>query len=252
MPDDAAGLALFLAATSFGASFRGGRPHNEDALGKREPRAAAMLASRGRLYIVADGMGGHRAGEVASGLAVETVLDAYYRSGESPAVSLSSAIEAANSRIAQAGASDEERAGMGCTVVACALHGAEATIGHVGDSRAYLLRAGAVRRLTRDHLYVIDVFGLSEDAAASSRGRHVLSRALGVDEQVKVDLVTIPIAAGDRLLLCTDGVTNVVTDDEIGVLLARPSPRAAVRRLLALARLRRTRDNASAIAVSID
>jgi protein phosphatase len=108
-----------------------------------------------------------------------------------------------------------------------------------------------VRRLTRDHLYVTDVLGLPDEAARASRQRHVLSRALGVVETLQPEVVSVPLEAGDRILLCTDGVTDVVGDEEIGAVIDRPTPRRSVRRLLALARLRRARDNASALVIGV-
>jgi protein phosphatase len=237
---------------SFGASWRGRRPANEDALGKREPVDAALRGRLGCLYVIADGMGGHQAGEVASAVAVETVLDAYFRADADPSTALRGAVAAANRRVCEAAGSSPEWEGMGSTLVACAIVDGTACVAHVGDSRAYLVRDGRCIRLTRDHLWVIETLALDDAAAARHPRRNVLSRAIGVDEAVEADCVVHPLAPGDRVLLCTDGLTNAVQDDEIHALLLRPTPRAAARRLVALARLRRTRDNASTIAVFVD
>jgi protein phosphatase len=237
---------------SFGGSWRGPLPNNEDALGKREPQEAALQASKGALYIVSDGMGGHRAGEVASRLAVETILDGYYRVPGETTDALRVAVEAANKRILTAAESNEAFAGMGCTVVACVVRDSQATIAHVGDSRIYLAHRGSVRLLTRDHLYVTDVLGLDESQASQNPRRNVLSRALGIRPEIGVDVADVQLHGGDRLLLCTDGLSNVIEHDDVRWLLGGASPRAAARRLLALARLRKTRDNASALVVFVE
>ena len=239
-----------LLVTASGRSFRGRRETNEDALGQREPNDPAVRGRHGSLYVVADGMGGHQAGEVASQLAVETTLDAYYRASADDDGALQRAIDAANQRILETAASCESWTGMGCTIVACAVRGAGATIAHVGDSRAYLIRAGVTRRLTRDHLFVTEVLGLDEERARKSRQRHVLSRALGSDHGTQADVVSVELASGDSLMLCTDGVSNVVEDEELAGVLAGLAPHAAVRRLLALTRMRRTAVNASALVIS--
>jgi serine/threonine protein phosphatase PrpC len=240
-----------LVVTSFGGSFRGGRKTNEDALGQREPRDPEVQGRLGSLYVVADGMGGHRAGEVASRLAVETTLAAYYQTPAEGDGALRHAIDLANRRVVETAATCEDWAGMGCTIVACLVRDARATVAHVGDSRAYLIRNGDARLLTRDHLYVTEVLGLDDEAASKSRQRHVLSRALGVGEAMRADVVSVGLVSGDRIMLCTDGVSNVIEGDEIAPLIGRLTPNAAVRRLLALTRARRTPDNASALVISV-
>jgi protein phosphatase len=240
-----------LAVTASGRSFRGRRETNEDAFGQREPRDPEVRSRQGSLYVVSDGMGGHQAGEVASRLAVETTLEAYYQAPPDGAGALRRAIEAANRRILERAASCEAWAGMGCTIVACLVRDACATIAHVGDSRAYLIRAGAARQLTRDHLFVTEVLGLDEARARTSRQRHVLSRALGADAGTQADVMSVDLAPGDYLVLCTDGVSNVVQDEELASVIAGHPPGAAVRRLLALTRMRRTSDNASALVISV-
>ena len=240
-----------LVATSFGGSYRGRRRTNEDALGKREPRAPEIQGRHGSLYVVADGMGGHRAGEIASRIAVEATLTAYYETPADGDGALRRAVNAANRRIFETAATRDDWANMGCTLVACLVHEVRATVAHVGDSRAYLIRDGEARLLTRDHLYVKEVLGLDDDAASKSGQRHVLSRALGVGEVIQADVVSVGLTAGDRILLCTDGVSNVVQDSEIAEVIDQLPPTAAVRRLLALTRVRQTADNASAMIVAL-
>jgi protein phosphatase len=217
----------------------------------REPEDPGIRQRHGSLYVVADGMGGHRAGEIASRLAVEATLDAYYRMPPSGDGALPRAIGVANRHILESASTREEWAGMGCTIVACLVREGGATIAHLGDSRAYLIRDGHVRLLTRDHLYLTEVLGLEEAAARRSRQRHVLSRALGVGEALEVDVDAVALVAGDRIVLCTDGVTNVVDGDELPAIVDGVSPCAAVRRLLALARDRRTADDASALVIEL-
>jgi protein phosphatase len=240
-----------LVVTASGRSFRGRRETNEDAFGQREPRDPEVQSRQGSLYVVADGMGGHRAGEVASRLAVDTTLEAYYQTPADGDGALRRAIAAANRRILERAASCEAWTGMGCTIVACLVREACATVAHVGDSRAYLIRDGVARPLTRDHLFVTEVLGLDDARARKSRQRHVLSRALGADPEIRADVVSVDLAAGDRLMLCTDGVSNVVEDGELGSVIAALPPGAAVRRLLALTRMRRTSDNASALVIAV-
>src|SRR5688500_3813005 len=130
------------------------RPGNEDAFGL-EPSTSAQARALGTLLVVSDGMGGHAAGEVASRLAVETVQETYYRErAASTAEAIQTAISTANSVIFNSAEQDATRSGMGCTIVVMAVQGNKLTVGHVGDSRGYLVRGGRARQLTRDHSWV--------------------------------------------------------------------------------------------------
>jgi len=203
-----------------------GRPENEDSI---------LVDEAGGLYAVADGMGGHRAGEVASATAIET-LQAAYRGGRP----LDEAIEEANAAVFSKGADDPALRGMGTTLTAVTLVDRRtALLGHVGDSRAYLLRDGAVTQVTEDHSLVEQLVRegrLSPEEAQSHPQRAIITRALGVDAQVEVDTYRIDLKAGDRLLICSDGLTNMLSDDTIAATLRRhPDPQQAADTLVDMA-----------------
>jgi protein phosphatase len=239
------------AVRSYGGSYIGRRRNNEDSLGKREPSDPEVRRRRGCLYVVCDGMGGHSAGEIASRLAVETLLKEYYAAPSEPGESLVAAIQLANTRIYQEAGEDLDRAGMGCTVVACVILEDRAIIAHVGDSRAYLARNGELKLLTRDHLHITEDLGLDQEVARRHRLRHMLSRALGRGPDVQVDCETWPWLPGDRFLLCSDGLSNALSESEFQTGLSEPAPREAVAWLLRQAEENQADDNSSGIVVAI-
>lgn len=240
------------AVRSYGGSYIGRRRNNEDSLGKREPGDPEARRRLGCLYVVCDGMGGHSAGEIASRLAVETILKEYYAAPSDPAESLVAAIQLANTRIFQEAGEDLDRAGMGCTVIACVILEDRALVAHVGDSRAYLFRDGGLKLLTRDHLHITEDLGLDQEVAKRHRLRHMLSRALGKGPEVQVDCETRPWLPGDRFLLCSDGLSNALSEAELGAGLSEPAPREAVAWLLRQAEENQADDNSSAIVVAIE
>ena len=202
------------------------------------------------LCLVADGMGGHSAGQVASALAAETVLASLReRKGSEVSASekLRGALEDANSAIYQAARQNSEYAGMGTTVVALLVEGERAALAHVGDSRAYRLRGGRIRQLTDDHSVVGELLRRHEITADDARDhphRHMLTRALGVRGHVQPDLAELTLARGDRFLLCSDGLTNHLEDDEIAKLSADfDDLRACCAALIKLANRRGGEDN---------
>jgi PPM family protein phosphatase len=187
------------------------------------------------LFAVADGMGGHRGGEVASQLAVETLEKLFKkRIGELP-----DQVQEANRVVFERSVVDEKVAGMGTTLTAALVEGDRVRLAHVGDSRAYLLRDGDLRLLTEDHTLVhrmVTEGEISKEEAESHPQRSVLTRALGVDTIVDVDDDTVQVRPGDRLLLCTDGLTSMVSEQAIEeVLRAVPDPQEAAERLVRLA-----------------
>lgn len=200
------------------------RKHNEDAY--------LLDAERG-LFVVADGMGGHAAGEVASRLTVESIQEfisgteddhdntwpfGYNNRYSVDGNRLSTAVERANEKVMRAVVNRPELKGMGTTVVAALFDERRATLVHVGDSRAYLLRDSELRRLTDDHSWVqeqVNAGILSEEEARSHPLKNVVTRALGGGMHVAVDLIEIPVGGGDRFLLCSDGLTGMVSDEEI-------------------------------------
>jgi protein phosphatase len=190
-------------------------------LRRRENEDRYALSPQMGLYLVADGMGGHTAGQVASELAAETALQAV-RTLEGAAASLAErlryAVAAANRAIYSKAQQHPEYAGMGTTLVAFLADEARAALAHVGDSRAYLIRARRIRQLTDDHSIVGELLRrreISEDAAREHPHRHVLTRALGVRRSVEPDLVELALEPGDVFVLCSDGLTNHVEDHEI-------------------------------------
>lgn len=186
------------------------RDHNEDYCGSFAPEEPELLAERGRLYLVADGIGGHQAGDVAAQYAVEQVLYAYYNDPwVGPGENLIQAICAASADLYQDALTNPARSGMGTTLVAAAVQGDELTVANVGDSRAYLVRGHKLRQLTQDHSLVAMMRKrnlLTEQEADDHPWKKVLTRVIGKHEDVKTDLFRISLRAGDRLLLCSDGL----------------------------------------------
>jgi protein phosphatase len=201
------------------------------------------------LYAVADGMGGHRGGEVASELALETV-EALANAGEG---GLADQVREANRAVFERSMSDRTVSGMGTTLTAVAVDDAGAHLAHVGDSRAYLLRAGALRQLTEDHTLVnrmVKAGEISPQEAEVHPHRNVVTRALGTEPDVEVDEEDVPLLGGDRLLLCSDGLTNMVTTDQIQAILeANPSAQDAAARLVRAANRAGGVDNITVIVV---
>jgi protein phosphatase len=201
----------------------GAREQNEDALIVMQPMEGELCADA--IVIVADGMGGRAAGEEASSIAVESVRDTLQtllKSSPNPPSydeALQSALHRANSAVFEYAHSIPGLNGMGATCVVAIIGGDEVTIAHIGDSRAYLLNDGVLRRLTEDHSYVHDQMKsgrLSDHDARNSRFRHVITRAVGIDPTVKADVGVHKISDGDSVLLCTDGLSNIV--DEAGMI----------------------------------
>jgi protein phosphatase len=216
------------------------------------------------LYIVADGMGGHAAGEVASRLAVDTLVDSLRLQGWTGATTdvaraghlLAEAIQEANRKICDTVLLRAEWRGMGTTVVVLLACGDHALIGHVGDSRAYLLRDGEFRRLTSDHSWVneqVRMGLLSDDAAQRHPMRNIVTRALGNRMDVSLELHDESVRRGDAFLLCSDGLNTMLTDEEIGDTLARHrcQPEAACRALVDEANERGGEDNTTVVVLCI-
>ena len=208
------------------------------------------------LYLVADGMGGHTAGQVASELAADAALQAL-RALEDASASLAEklryAVASANRAIYTTARERPELAGMGTTLV-CLLAGeGRAALAHVGDSRAYLVRGDRIRQLTDDHSIVGELLRrhqISEDAAREHPHRHVLTRALGVRRAVEPDLAELTPMPGDLFVLCSDGLTNHVEDHEIAKTVnEEEDPQEACERLIDLANGRGGEDNTTLVVV---
>jgi protein phosphatase len=178
--------------------------------------------ARPPLFVVADGMGGAQAGEVASQLAIEA-FEQGLPDGGTPEERLSGCVQEANRRIHELSRAEHERAGMGTTLTAVLLEDPEIAIAHVGDSRAYLFRDGTLQRLTRDHSLVGELVRqgkLTEEQAEEHPQRSIITRALGPEPNVEVDTWTYPVRAGDVLLLCSDGLTSMIGEERIAEILA--------------------------------
>ena len=172
-------------------------------------------------FAVADGMGGARAGEVASAMATEGFEDER-DSGEPAEVQLARILREANRRIYDLAVSDESHRGMGTTLTAAKVTGDEISIGHVGDSRAYRMRDGELEQLTKDHSLVAELERsgqITPEAAEHHPQRSIITRALGPEPDVEVDTYTLAGREGDAFLLCSDGLTSMISDDEIGSIL---------------------------------
>ncbi len=217
----------------------------------REGNEDSYLAEH-PLYAVADGMGGHKGGEVASRLALET-LETEFRERRDE---LSQQIRDANTAVFERSRSDDSVEGMGTTLTAVVLRELTAQLVHVGDSRAYLLRAGDLRRLTDDHTLVnrmVRSGEISEAEAEVHPHRSVLTRSLGTDPDVAVDEFTVALTDGDRLLLCSDGLTGMVTEEQIRVILeAAPDPQDAADRLVRAANRAGGVDNITVVVLDIE
>jgi protein phosphatase len=213
------------------------REKNEDSYLVEEP-----------LFAVADGMGGHKGGDVASQLALETI------EGE-PAADLAKRLRDANAAVFERSQSDRSVSGMGTTVTAVVVDGTSALFAHVGDSRAYLLRAGDLRQLTDDHTLVARMVKSGEITEAEAEvhpHRSVLTRALGTEPDVIVDEFDVALTDGDRLLLCSDGLTGMVTEEQIvAILSAAPDPQDAANRLVRAANRAGGVDNITVVVIDL-
>jgi protein phosphatase len=203
------------------------------------------------LFAVADGMGGHRGGEVASELALKTIEDLF----SAHEGSLTEQVERANRAVFERSQSDRAVSGMGTTLTAALVQAAQVRLAHVGDSRAYLFRDGELHLLTEDHTLVhrmVQEGEITEEEAENHPHRNIVTRALGVEGVVQVDEAVVEARPGDRILLCTDGLTGMVGGDEIAaVLRSTPDPQEAVELLVAAANRAGGIDNITAVIVDV-
>ena len=225
------------------------RTRNEDALGAFEPDDPELLRSRGRLFVVADGMGGHARGDVASRLAVETLRGTYYDAGrvEPLPEALRISVQIVNEAVFRESRLTGGEPPMGTTLTALVIRDHDAFVAHVGDSRAFLVRGRQIRQLTEDHSLVAELVRdgvLSPTEAEHHPSAHVVLQALGLARDVTID-VQGPLAlhSGDTLVLCTDGLTRQVTPHEIRKLAESRPPHRACEQLVSLANERGGPDN---------
>ena len=203
------------------------------------------------LYAVADGMGGHRGGGVASELALEKIEE-LFRGGKS---SLAEMVHAANRAVFERSMSDRQVQGMGTTLTAATVDDEGVHLAHVGDSRAYLLRAGAFRQLTDDHTLVnrmVRAGEITREEAEVHPHRNVVTRSIGTEAEVEIDQNDVPVIEGDRFLLCSDGLTGTVTEPQIQAILeATPQPQDAADRLIKAANRAGGIDNITVVILDI-
>ena len=210
------------------------------------------LPENGELFCaVADGMGGHNAGEVASALAVDVFADYMRSAKELNALSMRKAVERANRRVFHSAAENAERSGMGTTFTALCRTNGGVSIAHVGDSRAYLIRRRSILQLTRDHTLVEELVESGAITAQEARNhprRNYITRALGTEPSVEVDVMNGGVAADDVFLLCSDGLSGLVEDREmLSAVREGKAPEATIQKLVDLALSRGGRDNITCV-----
>jgi serine/threonine protein phosphatase PrpC len=242
------------------------RDHNEDEVSIAEIDSA-QSASRGFLVAVADGMGGHERGEVASKLAVEALFASFYGEdkvetpGDEPVTSsqlvaaLQQGFKSANERIIEEAVNGEGGGTMGTTMVAAAIVGDHLTVANVGDSRAYLVRAETAQQITKDHSLVAEqVAGgvMTAEEARTSNYRNIITRALGHRPKVEVDIFEITLLPEDRIVLCSDGVHGSVEPEEVADLVLHQSPAEASQALVDLAMAHGSTDNVTAAVITYE
>lgn len=233
------------------------RQNNEDALGYFEPSGQQEKADKGTMFVVADGMGGHRGGEIASNLAVKTIISSYYaHENGDPVKSLEAAFAKANKAILERSQTDASLLGMGTTCTAMVVRNGKAYFAHVGDSRAYVMRDGTLEQLTEDHSLVGEMVRsgiISDEDAQHHPKRNVITRSMGSHEELPIDFPSSPydISAGDIFLLCSDGLTSLVTDEEVGGILGKKPPEDAVNALVDLANDKGGKDNVTVQIVKV-
>jgi len=227
-------------------------------LGKRENNEDFFLVDPdNNLLIVADGMGGHNAGEVASCLAATAVKEFIVKAGkENPLKTIEAAVQAANERVLAHASLGTSREGMGTTLTVAWVLGSHAYVAHVGDSRAYLIREGSIVRITSDHSLVqemVEYGGLSELEARTHPKRNILTRAIGTGSPAVVDVNTVLLKNNDWLLLCTDGLNGILGDNEILSLVeSSRSAAEASERLVKTAAEKGGHDNITAVVAIAD
>ena len=234
------------------------RELNEDSALSFQPEDQQMMESKGILFVVADGMGGHTRGEVASQLAVNTIRDVYYsQDAGDPEAALRLALDQANARIYNESLAmspkPEPDQMMGSTCVAAAVLGDSVYVANVGDSRAYIIRDGQAQQISLDHSLVAQQLReglITKEQAKDHPDRHKIYRCLG-EETVEVDTFSEKVQPGDLLLLCTDGLTELVPEEEMVSIVQQYEPQESVQRLIARANELGGRDNITAVVARV-
>lgn len=232
------------------------RENNEDKFEYFVPEDDALLATRGKVFLVCDGMGGHAAGQIASELTSKTFIDVFlHHPADNPAEAMESAVMAANRFVLDNARAYPGRRGMGTTLSGLVVIQNEAWIVHVGDSRVYRLRGGELTMLTHDHTFVeesVRMGSMTREEAENHPYKHVLTRAIGVDEPFRPDVERFDVQAGDLYLLCSDGLINHVPDEKIHELLSAGAPSDMAWKLVGHALQEGGSDNTTVLIVRID
>jgi serine/threonine protein phosphatase PrpC len=213
------------------------------------------VSGRGYLAMVADGMGGHQSGEVASRKAIELVRSEFEKSRAQSPAALARAVRTANLGIVDYAAEHPESFGMGTTLTAVLLDDQVGLVAHVGDSRAYLLRGSEIKALTFDHSWVADRVRqglLTEGEARRHRYRNIITNALGAAAEIRLDVLHFEVREGDRILLCSDGASMLLPDPLLHSLASEGEPEEAVRRIIAESDDRGSPDNVTAVVLVVD
>lgn len=208
----------------------------------------------GYLAIVADGMGGHKTGEVASHKAVNTLKEELEHTTSHLPAALAKAVQAANLDIFDFSSMHPEHQGMGTTLTTVFIDDQVGLVGHIGDSRAYLIRNNQIRQLTSDHSWVAEQVRqgvITQDEARRHRLRNVITNALGSTQEVKLDILYFDVQEGDRLLLCSDGISMLIPEDQMINLVQGASPQDASRQLINEANRRGSPDNITAVVLEV-
>ncbi|MGC9333414.1 MAG: Stp1/IreP family PP2C-type Ser/Thr phosphatase, partial [Anaerolineae bacterium] len=227
---------------------------NEDYADFCIPQDPVLACAKGAIFVLADGMGGHQAGDIASRQAVALVLEGYYGDpAAQPADRLVRAIKIANRSLYEEALSDPAKSGMGTTLVAAVVLGQKIYVANVGDSRAYLISKQGIVQITTDHSWVEEQLRaglLTREQVRHHPHRHLVTRALGSKPSVEVDLFEAEISAGDSILLCSDGLIGRVEDAEIATTVQQYAPEEAARHLVAQASERGGSDNITVLIVT--
>ncbi len=231
------------------------RENNEDKFDFYEPEDTAVLATKGAFYAVADGMGGHAAGQIACEMALKTVIQHYYDSPSADIqLNLKRAIEEANALVFDTAQVIPDRQNMGTTLTSVVIREDKAVIAQVGDSRAYLIRDGVIQQITEDHSWVAEQVRLGamrREDAENSPFRNIITRSIGTSATVEADLFSIDLQVNDLIVLCSDGLSGHLDEQEILRIASELSPSVATTRLVEAANERGGRDNITVIALSI-
>ncbi|HTQ10063.1 MAG TPA: protein phosphatase 2C domain-containing protein [Fimbriimonadaceae bacterium] len=232
------------------------RENNEDKFEYFMPEDAATLASRGQIFLVCDGMGGHAAGQIASELTAKTFIDVYlHHPAADPSVAMLAGVAAANRFVCDVGRAIPARRGMGTTLSGLILLQDRAYTVQVGDSRIYRLRQGELLLMTRDHTWIdeqIRAGVLTPEEAENHPYKHVLTRAVGTEGEVIPDVELHDLKPGDLFVLCSDGVMNHVTDERIGEIMSEGAPSEIAWKLVGEALVGGGSDNTTVMVVRLD